>query len=235
MEKGSVLGGTLAAIATPSFKQELRQMVEWWQLQLGKLEVNVRLNTGVTPETPELTWADTIVVATGGRPIRPAIPGITGDNVVEVLDYHLDRKPIRGERVVIAGGGLSGCDAGLELAMKGKAVTIVEMLDGVARDLNVVNRLSLQRLLGEHGVRTLTRHRVKEFRATGLVAEGPDGNEVVIEADTVVIAFGMLPEDTLARAIQAKWPEVFVIGDCVKPAKVGDAVRAGFAAGWQID
>lgn len=235
LEKGPVLGGTLTAIATPSFKQELHQLVEWWKLQMCKLEVDVHLNALVTADSPKLEWADAIVAATGGGPIMPAISGIEGDNVVEVRDYHLDQKPIQGERVVIAGGGLSGCDAGLELAMKGKAVTIVEMLDGVARDLNVVSRLSLLRRLEEHGVRVMTRHQVKEFRATGLIAKGPDGLEVAIEADTVVVAFGMQPDDTLARAIQSKWPEVYVIGDCVKPGKVCEAVRAGFAVGWQID
>lgn len=235
MDKGPVPGGMLRVAATPVFKKELRQMVAWWQAQIRKLGVDMRLNAEVTPETPELASADVIVVATGGRPMRPAIAGIEGDNVVGVLEYHMDRQKIRGERIVVAGGGLSGCDAGLEIAMTGKEVTIVEMMDSVARDLGAVNRSSLLRLLSEHGVRILTGHCVKEIRTDGIIVKGPGGREVVIEADTVITAFGMLPDDTLARAIQSKWPEVHLIGDCVKPAKIGDAVRAGFAVGRQID
>jgi pyruvate/2-oxoglutarate dehydrogenase complex dihydrolipoamide dehydrogenase (E3) component len=137
--------------------------------------------------------------------------------------------------VVIAGGGLSGCDAGLELAMKGKNVTIVEMLERVARDLNAVNRLSLLRLLEKNKVSILTEHRVKKFHEDGLVAEKPDGKEVNVGADTIITAFGMLPDDTPAAAIRKKYTEVYTIGDCVRPAKVGDAVRAGFAIGRRIE
>lgn len=235
MEKGPALGGMLTLAATPIFKKELRQMVAWWQNQLSKLGVEVLLNLEIAADSPQLDWADAIVIATGGRPVHADIPGVEGDNVLEVCDYHRNPQHVRGERVVIAGGGLSGCDAGLELAMKGISVIIVEMLERVARDLNAVNRLSLLRLLEKHKVSILTEHRVKIFHEDGLVAEKPDGKEVTVGADTMITAFGMLPSDTLTAAIRSKYTEVYTIGDCVRPAKVGDAVRAGFVIGRRIE
>lgn len=69
MEKGPVLGGALKAMATSSFKQELRHLVDWWQLQMRKLEVDVRLNTEITPETPDSKCPIKYCLAPHGVPI----------------------------------------------------------------------------------------------------------------------------------------------------------------------
>jgi 2-enoate reductase len=231
MEKEGSLGGMLTAAATPPFKKSLKELVQYWDTQLRKLKVDVRLNAEVTPAALAKAEADAVVVACGGLPLLPPIPGIDGENVVEVIDWHLGRKPLRGQKVVMAGGGLSGCDAALEMAMQGKSVTIVEMLDDVALDLNSVSRISLMKKLAEQGIRVLAKHQVKEFRPGGLVSQGPDGKDVFVEGDAVVVAFGLKADNAIVGAVKEKWDEVYVVGDCVKPAKVGEAVRAGFNAG----
>ncbi|MDD5038471.1 MAG: FAD-dependent oxidoreductase [Dehalococcoidales bacterium] len=234
MEKQDVLGGQLRAAAAPTFKKPLQDLIEYWATQLRKLKVDVRLNTELTPATLVGMRADVVVVACGARPFHPDIPGIDSENVIEVIDYHLGRKPVRGQSIVMAGGGIAGCDAALELAMQGKTVTIVEMLDDVARDINNMSRTCLLRNLAERKVRILTKHKVREFRRNGLVAQGPDGEDSFIKADTVIMAFGVQSDNALEKAVKEKWDEVYVIGDCANPAKVGEAVRAGFSAGWQI-
>jgi len=132
---------------------------------------------------------------------------------------------------VIAGGGLSGCDAALELATEGHAVTIVEAADALARDMIIINRITLLRQLAEHGVRVLTSHTVTSIDADGLTATGPDG-AVRVDADTVVAAFGVRPSTALPEAVEARGarPHVHLVGDCVQPAKVGEAINAGFLA-----
>lgn len=234
VEKEDALGGQIRAAATPPFKVGLRDLIVWWTTQLEKLGVNVKLNTEVTPATLADFEADTVVVACGARPIWPAIPGIDGENVIEILDYHLGKKSLQGNSVVVAGGGLSGCDAALDLAMEGKKVTIVEMLDDVALGLNRPNRISLMKMLDEYGVTILTSHKVKEFKNNGLVAVKPDGDETLIEGDAVIVGFGMQSENGLVKYVMENWDDVRVVGDCEKPAMVGEAVRAGFGAGWQI-
>lgn len=227
-EKSGQLGGLLSIIATPEFKKQLKKLVEWYKIQLRKLNVDVRLNTEINADSLELKDADNIIVAIGGKSLRPRIPGIDGDNVLDVIDYHLDANRIKGDRVVIAGGGLSGCDAALELAIAGKKVTIVEMRDVVANDVNFFNKMALMSLLPAHGVNILTGHKVKEFRPDGVLAQKSDGSEVLIKADTVITAFGMVAKREQAEAIQTMYYDVRVIGDCAKPGRVGDAIRAAF-------
>ncbi len=231
VEKEPVLGGILTAAATPPFKKCLRSMVDWWDAQLKHLGVDVRTGVTATAQLAEIADADAVIVATGGKPILPDIPGIDGENVVEVIDAHLKRKPV-GQNVVVAGGGLSGCDAALELAMQGKSVTIVEMLDGLANDMIVISRISLLSKLAEYNVKTLTGHRVKQFLPDGLLAVMEDGKEVKVTADTSVVAFGMRSDLQLAREIEAVHDHVYAIGDCQHPAKVGDAIHAGFQAAY---
>jgi len=230
MEKADALGGLLTAAATAPFKRPLKELIQYYEKQLHLLGVDVLLNTEATPERLAHTRADAVVVATGSRPLVPHIKGIDGENVVEVIDWHLGRKQLHGDNVVMAGGGLSACDAALEIAQQGKQVTIVEMLPEVAVGLNLPSRIGLMKRLALAGVKILTQHKIVEFRPNGLLTETPDGQKFV-PADTVVLAFGMRPVNELAAEVKARWDEVYEVGDCVTPAKVGEAVRAGFSAG----
>ena len=231
-EKGTNLGGVLWPAATPQFKKELRAMVGWWERQLADLPVTVHLGVEIAADSPELDGADQIIVATGSLPVVPrSIPGVDGPNVVEVLDFHLGA-PV-GHRVVVAGGGLSGADSALELAQAGHEVTIVEMAPEIAQDMIIINRITLLRQLAEAGVRILTGHTVTAIDDTGLSATGPGGEEVHLDADTVLAAFGVRPNTALPEALAGR-PGVVPVGDCVTPAKVGEAINAGFLAAYAL-
>ena len=225
-------GGVLWPAATPDFKRELRRMVDWWQGQLAELPVTVHLGHRITADSPELRDADQVVVATGSTQLVPAsIPGTDRDDVVDVLRFH-QGAPV-GHRVVMVGGGLSGSDAALELANEGHDVTVVEMLDEIARDMLVVNRITLLRRLDEAGVRLLTGTRVREITDDGVLVEGPDG-PATLPADTVVLALGSRPRTDLLTELTAAGIPVQAVGDCVEPAKVGEAVNRAYALAAQL-
>ncbi|WP_046529466.1 oxidoreductase [Cellulomonas sp. FA1] len=231
-ERDAALGGVLRPAATPDFKKELHAMIGWWERQIARLPVTVHLGVEITADSPELAGADEIVLATGSTPLVPGtIPGIDGPNVVGVIEAHLGAD--LGRRVVVAGGGLSGADLALELAQAGREVTIVEMTDEIARDLIVINRITLLRDLAAAGVRTLTGHTVLSVDEGGVVARGPEG-DVRVDADTVVTAFGVRPATTLAEQLTAAGRTVRTVGDCVSPAKVGEAINGGFLVGAAI-
>jgi 2-enoate reductase len=223
-EKGPLLGGVLLPAATPDFKRELRAMIGWWERQLAVLPVSIHLNSEITADDATLLGADEIIVATGSNALMPPIPGMDGDNVMDVLAFHLGT-PV-GHSVVVAGGGLSGSDAALELAQQGHTVTIIELADDLARDMIVINRIPLLRQLAELNVRILTGHKVVAIDPTGLVATGQDG-DVRVDADTVIAAFGVRPNNALSIALEGR-DNVTSVGDCVKPAKVGDAINTAF-------
>lgn len=109
-------------------------------------------------DDPVLESADAVFVATGSKPVMPAIPGI--EKAIDVEQIHKNGMP-EGKNVVICGGGLSACDTAIEYAAKGdRKFTIVEMLPQLASDVMVVNKISIDRLLNEYGVEQLVNTKV---------------------------------------------------------------------------
>ena len=152
-EKADRLGGTFLTIATGDFKWRIPQLIKWYEVQLKKLGVMVVLNTEIGVDVPVLESADAVFVATGSKPVMPAIPGI--EKAIDVEQIHKNGMP-EGKNVVICGGGLSACDTAIEYAAKGdRKFTIVEMLPQLASDVMVVNKISIDRLLNEYGVEQL--------------------------------------------------------------------------------
>ncbi len=224
-EQREDIGGVLLPAAAPDFKEELRRMIPWWRTQLDALDtVTVHLREAIAADDPRLAKADEVIVAAGSQPLMPAsIPGI--ERVIDVLAFHEGAEV--GHRVVMCGGGLSGADAALELAEAGHEVVIVEMSDEIARDMLMLNRISLLRNLTEAGVRILTGTTVTAIGGDGVHVEGHDGASV-LEADTVIAAFGSRPATGLAEELAAQGISARTVGDCVSPRKVGDAVNDAY-------
>ena len=227
-EKADRLGGTFLTIATGDFKWRIPQLIKWYEVQLKKLGVKVVLNTEIGADDPLLKSADAIFVATGSKPILPPIPGI--EKAVDVEQIHKNGMP-EGKNVVICGGGLSACDTAIEYGAKGgRKFTIVEMLPQLAGDVMVVNKISIDRLLNEYGVEQLVNTKVVGITDAGVEVENAEGKKV-LPADVVIGAFGRARSLELADAIQNKYPtKTTIIGDCMKPAKAGGAIREGFYA-----
>ncbi len=228
-EKGDKLGGTFLAIATASWKKRIRDLVAWYGVQLEKLGVDVRLNTAVTADDPALARADDIFVAVGALPFVPRIPGTDLPNVIDVTDAH--RYGVKGQNIVICGGGYSGCDSALELREEGKQVTVVEMMGDVAREAMYINKMTIDRLLKERKVNVLLNTRVMAIRPDGVVVADKDGRESTLPADTVITAFGTRSDRALPDALEKKYPQKLVlIGDCNKVGKTSAAIRDGYYA-----
>lgn len=233
-ERSGRLGGQVLAAMQPPFKRRLKMYVAWQIRQLEKYGVNIVYNRTIDETSPELEDADRIIVAAGAELLTPPIPGIGGENVVSVLDAHLKPELIEGKRIAVAGGGASGCDCALELAMNGYQVSIIEMAEKIAAKMLLDNRNPLMYRLAEHNVEILTSHKITAITSDGIRAVDQEGKEVLIAADTVISAFGTRPNRKLADRIAEKYPTTSVIGDCNKIGQVGDAVRAGFFAAWGI-
>ncbi len=227
-ESADRVGGVLLPAATPLFKRELHRMIDWWEGQLDQLPVNIHLGHEVSADDPVLEGTDCVLVGTGTFPLVPrSIPGIDRENVIGVIEAH-EGAPL-GKRVVVAGGGLSGADLALELAEGGHEVAIIEMADAIARDMLPLNRLSLLRELEQARVEIHVSHTVTSVSADGVTTTAPDG-EHFIPADTVVAAFGVRPNAVLADELRERGLDIQTIGDCVRPAKVGDAIHTGYLA-----
>jgi 2-enoate reductase len=232
-EASDKIGGTFGAIATPVFKKRIRDLIKWYEVQLDKLGVDIKLNTAIDENSEVLESADAIFVATGSVPFVPHIEGRDNANVIDVTKAHVNGVP--GNKVVICGGGLSGCDTALELAMQGKKVTIVEMRDACAADVMSINKISLDRMLSEYNVEIITQRKVVGINDEGVVVHSRDGSFEVIKADSIITAFGQIPNSGTAEAIGNKYPlKTTLIGDCQKTSKAGAAIREGFYAAMSL-
>lgn len=236
-EKETVIGGQLAAASTPAFKSQLRRLIDWYGVQLKKLGVNLQLSKEVSADDEILAKCDKIIVGTGAVPLLPPIPGIEGSNVINIVDAHKNKELLKGENIVICGGGLSGCDTALELAAgKGKMIKIVEMSDAIAKDAIFVNAASLIPMLAKSGVKIYTNSKVILIDSEGVYVQKDDGTSEFIKADNVVTAFGMRKNNKLAEEIKEKYYiKTRVVGDCEKVGKVGTAVRMGFFAALSLE
>nr|WP_314464382.1 FAD-dependent oxidoreductase [uncultured Clostridium sp.] len=235
-EKSGELGGQLIPASYPSFKARLRQLVEYEKVQLQKLGVKVCLDAEINEDSPELKNVDNIIIALGAKPLIPPIQGINGPNVIEVQEAHRNPALVKGDTILVAGGGMAGCDAALELAMEGKSVTIVEMLDSIAPEVwNPDNRTPLLYNLEKYNVKELTGHKILEFTDKGALVATPSGEQIELVADTVIAAFGTRSERELTDRIGDKYTTATVaVGDGDKIGKIIGAVRGGFFAGWAV-
>src|SRR5690606_6477101 len=192
-EKGDRLGGNLLAGGVPDFKEDDRALAAWYENVLRDLQVEVKLNTPVTAEMVRQENPDAVIVATGSIPKR--IPLGEGKNVFTAKEVLLGEKPA-GERTVVVGGGLVGCELALWLAKQGKQVTLVEEMDELLAangPLCHANSDMLKALIPHHGIKVMTSAKVLRATEKRVLVQA-DGEEKEIEADTVVLAIGFNPD-----------------------------------------
>jgi NADPH-dependent 2,4-dienoyl-CoA reductase/sulfur reductase-like enzyme len=222
-EKAKILGGQLRAASAPQSKKPIGDLAEYLENQIGKLGVKVELGVKATPALIKRLKPDAVILATGAIPVLPNIPGAQANKVATAVDILLGRKKA-GEKVAIIGGGEVGGELAWFLAEKGKKVTIIEMLGGVAMDMNMFSRFYLMDKLAELGVDMLLNTTAQEITDKGVVAVDMEGNKQVIEADTVILATGFRPDNELEDKLKGAISEVYTIGDCVKPGKIWGAI-----------
>lgn len=232
-EKSGSLGGALRFAEHVPFKIDLKNYANHLAYMCKKHGVNVRLNTPVTPNLIKDLTPDILILAIGGSPIIPPIPGVDGKNVV--LGVNMFDEGIRiGHKVLILGGGLIGCENGLHLAHCGHEVTVVEMQSEIAPDAAPAHRGPLLQELEKHTT-MYTGYRVTEITEEGITAINGSGDKIKLEADTVLLAAGMKALTAEVDELRkADVKDVIIIGDCLKPKKVMEAVRGGYDAAMNI-
>lgn len=76
VEKNTYLGGQLRLGAVPPEKNGMNRLIDWWVRQAQKAGVRIELGKQVTAEDVRQDAPDVLVLATGGKPATPPIPGI---------------------------------------------------------------------------------------------------------------------------------------------------------------
>lgn len=223
-ERGERLGGQFRIAAIPPEKQPLAKLIRWQTDQAKKAGVTIKIKEEVTARLIKESQPDVVVIATGGKPLVPDIPGAGAPHVVFAADI-LEGKATTKNRVIIMGGGSVGCETADLLLHQNKKVTIVEMLDELAQDAESTQRFFLLTRLKTLGADIRTGTRILEVLRDGVRAESGGQPLELVGFDTVVAAFGVAPENALAGKIEGLVSEVHVIGDAKEPRKAVDAIR----------
>ncbi len=231
-EQSDYLGGLLRFTDVDTDKPDLRNFKDLLVREVERRNVDVRLNTTVTPENIASFGADGVIFATGSLPSHPPVPGI--ENAHQAMDMY-DGKVKPGHTIVMVGGGLVGCEAGLYLQKCGHQVTVVEMLDRIANESFGMYREALVWEMEKCGMVSMPKTRCLEIRADSVKVENTDGVQV-LPADTVLYALGMKSVDIseLKAAAEAAGLRTWVIGDAIHPGKVDQATRSGYLAAIEV-
>ena len=215
----------------------------------GHIDAAARKLT-VTHDGSESTLEyDALVIGTGAVPVRPPIAGLdhlgAADGVhllhsmSDTFDLMRTVQARATSRAVIVGAGYIGLELADALARRGLSVTqleqLPEVLPTVDPELGALVRSELQ----HHDVEVLCSTRVDAIacRPEGsgarldVQATGPQGQQLRVPADLVLVVVGVRPDSELAasagaelgvkgaivvdRQMRTNLPGVFAAGDCV--------------------
>ena len=232
MEKQPQLGGKLILAATPPYKDEIQLFTDYLIARIKKSGVKVELGKVADVPVVKEFKPDVVILATGATPLIPEIPGIKNKRVVFAEDVLAGKET--GQRVVIIGGGLVGCETSEFLAEKGKVVIIVEMLNEIAEGVNISFRIGLLNRLKAGGVTMFTGAKCQAINEKSVVITTKEGKEQNIVADSVVLAVGAKPDIKLLKSLQDFVPEIHLVGDCVEPRRIINAIGEGHLIGLSI-
>ncbi|HAM59833.1 MAG: NADH oxidase [Candidatus Rokubacteria bacterium GWC2_70_24] len=209
------------------------QLIRYYETQLARHGVQVRLGEEMTRELCDRMKPDAIVVATGaGLDVRSRYP-TDGGTLLDVYDVLEDRIPV-GQRVVVLSGERAGLVCAEYLSAQGKQVTIVEPSDRIASDVIPTFRWRHMAWVKEYGIETVIGARVEVVTREGVDVVGKDGARRLILADTVIAAGPRGSVQALVDGLEFSGDEMYIAGDVIRPRAVHNAVREGFLAGVRI-
>lgn len=231
-EKESKIGGILKSEQAIPFKHEMYELANTYKKLAENAGVEIRVNTEVTPEYAEKENPDALIIAVGSSPLVPPIKGLDGENVVLVNNYYLEKEKV-GDKVVVFGGGLAGCECAIHLGMEGKEVHIIEMRDELAPDANIRHRPLLLKEINKYAT-VHTGCKGLEVSKEGILCEDKEGHQMLVEGDSIICALGQRSRRDVVDALRDGAPYVAVIGDASKVSTITNAVYEGYHAALDI-
>lgn len=225
-EKSDKLGGVFNAASAPSFKEKDRELLSWYAKQIADLNIEVNFNTEITDKA-RLDGFDKIVVATGGAANKPRIEGI--DKAIEACDYLYGKEV--GHRVVIIGGGLTGCEIAYDLFRKGHEPVIVEMKNDLIAVTGVclANSSYLRDFFALNKVETHLETKLVSVSDGFVTVMDKDGKKFDIKADAVIRSMGYHPTPALEKS-----SGVYFVGDCKKVGNLRTVVWGAWDVAMKI-
>ena len=208
-------------------------------IDFSKKEVSVK-NHNKNEDT--IISYDRLVIATGGLPVKPPLPGIDlqhvftirtlldGIEIKKFIDEWGSSKRIM--KAIIVGGGYIGMEMCESLRKRGLEVTVIEKMDRVLGTMDKSITDVVEEKIKAEGVKLLKETSVEGFEGSNGTVTGVRTDRGVFDADLVLLAIGARPNTKLAREagielgangavkvddyLRTNMPDVYAAGDCAE-------------------
>jgi len=222
IEKENVLGGQVnLAMALLHKRDRIGPFLKYLENQILKLGIDLKLNTEADLNLIDRLSPAEIILAAGAI---PAIPPIRGSQIgILTVPEVLSGGKNTGARVIVIGGGSTGCETAEFLTEEGKNVTVIDMLPEIATNIGFRDRSRLLARIKKLPITFLTSTRCTQIEKNGLMVMTKQDSEKFLQADTIVSAAGVKPNNSLFMPLRAKGYDVHLIGDCWQPGRIADA------------
>ncbi|MGE0827894.1 MAG: FAD-dependent oxidoreductase [Hyphomonadaceae bacterium] len=212
------LGGQIRLAAMIPGRTEIADMMPWYERQLEKYGVDVRLGVTVDEAFVKAMAPDIVIVATGSQPEVPQnmMEAVMKAANVEImmLDDMLEQKLEAGRKVLVVGGDQNGVLAADYLSEDGREVWVAESQNQFGGKLAGHDRWYLFNRMNSKAV-----HRVKNVH--GVEIGGNDdvwiltksGRELLEGVDTVVFASERRSNRGVSEIANKLGIETHLVGD----------------------
>lgn len=188
---------------TERYNVDVRSRTE--AIAIDRTAKTVRLRNLVSGEEYDESY-DRLLLSPGAEPVRPKLPGIESKRVFglrnipdldRIMDHLNSEKP---RRAVVIGGGFIGIEVAENLHERGLFTTLVEGADQILAPLDYEMAAIVHAHMREKNVELYLSDKIERFedKADHTVVYLASGKR--LQADIVVLAIGVRPETTLARA-----------------------------------
>ncbi|TPK46761.1 FAD-dependent oxidoreductase [Mesorhizobium sp. B2-5-4] len=237
-EASDRLGGQFRLAGLQPRRAQILDLIDWYERQLGQLQVDIRYGQYVEADDVEREGADHVIVATGSMPpdgaFQRALPqwdSIPGGGPVLSAEAVMAREARPGKNVLLLddGGNWKGCGTAWKLAEDGHNVTLVTPDALVGKELQrMAVDAPLRRALAKLKVRFVTESAVVHWDGRmARVASLLDETEQEIEADALVFATTNMAANMLSIELERRKIAHTSIGDCTSSRQVAFAIHDG--------
>lgn len=235
-EARAEIGGGLIASATPPGKDKLFWYRDYLGRQLAGAAVKLYLGHAVTAADVLALKPDVVFIAAGTHARPMAIEGESGAMVMDAYDFLMGDAELglpAGARIMVYGGGETGCETAEYFAEAGMNVVLVSRspADKLARSAEMVYRIGLvRRLAANPAIEIIPDSEIVRIGDGKVLLRGKDGHERAVVAERLLMAQGRASLDKIAGELVAAGLQCHIVGDSRRGARIGDAVHASYQA-----
>ncbi len=215
------LGGQFNLAYLPPGKEDLKAIIDYFKAELELHKIDIIHKEARADDFINSDY-DAVIMASGARPLIPPVKGLKEYFWTEFLND--DQLP-EDKKIVIVGGGLIGMELASKLIEGNNHIIIVEMLDELARGMEMIEKAMTISRLKSKGVEIYLKHKLVEVDGRSLTMEDDEEQKKLEDIDHIVIATGM--KSYIPFELSGDMP-VYIIGDASKAGKAQEAIHDAY-------